>query len=393
MTVLREASSNVAQLTDVVRSLEQWGAERDWLGPDPYEGLNARRFGLAKSTRLSRRVLVQAVKRSPVDIRPLLGIDYRHNAAGVAQIVSGYAKGTFLPEDEQRAKLDRWVDHLADMALRLEPTACWGYHFDLETRVFFYPGTMPNTIATSFAGQALLDAHEANGDSRLLDLAVRSGEFFLEHVPQTEAEGGAYFGYFVGDRSPIHNANMLVAGLLARLAAATGRTDFREASAAAVGYCLAKQRPDGSWPYGERPNLQWVDGFHTGYILDALMECQDASIHPDIAAGLQRGLEHYNDRLFLPDGAAKYYDDSLYPIDGQCVAQGIRTFALASRIDAKYESTAWRALDFALRRMRRSDGAFMFQRRRFWANPAPHVRWVQAPMFRALAELAALAEE
>ena len=33
------------------------------------------------------------------------------------------------------------------------------------------------------------------------------------------------------------------------------------------------------------------------------------------------------------------------------------------------------------------DGAFMFQRRRYWVNPAPHVRWVMAPMMLALTYL------
>lgn len=382
-----EGAANSTQLLDAVRGLERWGAERDWLGPDPYEGLNATRLPIAKRTRLSRRLLVQAVKRSPFDLRPLLGIDHRHNAAGVAQIVSGYAKSTFLASEERREKLDRWVGHLLEMATSLVPEASWGYHFDLETRVFFYPATRPNTIATAFAGQALLDAHEVTGESELLGIAVRAGEFFLEHVPQTETEVGAYFGYLVGDRSPIHNANMLVCGLLARLAAAGGRADFREAAHAGVSYCLAHQRPDGAWTYGDRPNLQWVDGFHSGYVLDALMDCEAASVHPGVPDGLRLGLEHYRRRLFLPDGTARYFETRTYPIDGQCVAQGIRTFALASRLDARYEADARRIFAFGLRRMRRDDGAFIFQRRRFWRNSAPHVRWVQAPMFRALVDL------
>jgi hypothetical protein len=37
--------------------------------------------------------------------------------------------------------------------------------------------------------------------------------------------------------------------------------------------------------------------------------------------------------------------------------------------------------------MRRSDGAFHFQRQRRFVNRAPHVRWVQAPMLSALVTL------
>ena len=37
--------------------------------------------------------------------------------------------------------------------------------------------------------------------------------------------------------------------------------------------------------------------------------------------------------------------------------------------------------------MRRRDGAFLFQRHARIVNPAPHVRWVQAPMLAALVRL------
>ena len=59
----------------------------------------------------------------------------------------------------------------------------------------------------------------SRGVDDALELAIGAGDFFLRHVPQTDAEPGAYFGYLPGDDTPIHNANMLVAALLARLAA------------------------------------------------------------------------------------------------------------------------------------------------------------------------------
>lgn len=379
-------------LRRTLAELEAWGHGRGWLGPDPYEGLNATRPKLAKATRLSRRLLVQTVKRSPVDIRRAVGIRHEHNSAGLAHLVSAYSRATFLEAEERDRRLEHWTQALVGNARRTEPDACWSYHFDLETRVFFYPKTTPNTIATAFAGQGLIDAYDVTGDARLLDLASRAGDFFLEHVPQTPADAGAFFGYFVGDRTPIHNASMLVAGLLARLAARNGREAFGSAARDAAEYCISQQRPDGSWPYGERPNLKWVDGFHTGYVLDALMRCHEAGVHPGLEESIDRGLDYYRDRLILPDGTPKYFHDNTYPVDGQCVAQAIQTFAMASARRPDLIETSWRVLGYGLRRMRRSDGAFYFQRRRFWINPAPHVRWVQAPIFNALAYLASVVE-
>ena len=140
----------------------------------------------------------------------------------------------------------------------------------------------------------------------------------------TTSRQGAYFGYFIGDRTPIHNANMLVCGLLARLSRVVDRPDFRQACSAGVRYCLSHQRSDGSWPYGETPGLGWVDGFHTGYVLEALLECEQADISEAVGHSLDRGLAFYRSNLFRDDGTPKYYASKTYPIDAQSAAQGIQ---------------------------------------------------------------------
>ncbi|MGZ8795099.1 MAG: hypothetical protein ACXW0F_10730 [Gaiellaceae bacterium] len=382
---------DAATLGETLAALERWGTKRQWLGADPYEGLNARRVPVVRRSAFGRRVLVQLVKRSPVDLRRPLGIAPEYNAVGVANVVSAYARATFLPEPERREKLERMLAILRRLRLEGFSRPCWGYHFDVETRVFFYPRTRPNTIATAFAGQALLDAFDATGDSELLAEAKAVGDFFLEKIGMTETEDEGYFGYFIGDRTPIHNANMLVCALLARLLRHGAAEEVRRACLASLGYCVRRQREDGSWPYGEVRGLEWVDGFHTGYVLDALLECEHADVDRSATEALDRGLAFYAHRLFLPDGTPKYYADATYPIDAQCVAQAIQTFALAASTGRSYSDDAWRVFAYAHRHMRRDDGAFVFQRRRHWRNATPHIRWVQAPMFLALAHLRALA--
>jgi hypothetical protein len=375
------------ELVDALARLEAWGSARDWLGTDPYDGLNATRFisPLARSRR-GRQLVTQLVKRSPLDLRRPLGIRPAHSAAALAQVVSAYARYRFLPTEEAPSKLADAVSELDALRCTGFEEPCWGYHFDVQTRVFFYPRGAPNTIATAFAGLALLDAFETTADRRLLDLAAGAGDFFLRHVPPTECDDGAYFGYLVGDRTPIHNANMLVCALLARLALQLGRADFKEAARKGVTYTVANQRPDGSWPYGERLNLGWVDGFHTGYVLESLGVCGAAGLGEG-AAALGRGLNYYRRRLFCDDGAPKYFESSIYPIDTQCAAQGIQTFARSSDLSPDYVETAWSIFGYAIRKLRRPDGAFIFQRSRAWQNRTPHVRWAEAPMLLAMTHL------
>ncbi|MDQ3866668.1 MAG: hypothetical protein M3304_07540 [Actinomycetota bacterium] len=384
------ASAISADVADAARGLARWGEERGWRGPDPYEGLNAVRcIGPLVRRPFGRRLITQLVKRSPLDLRPILGIAPRHNPAALAAVVSSYARDGFLFDEERAERLERAVALLDRLRLSGYEEPCWGYPFDVQTRVFFYPVGAPNSIATAFAGQALLDAYEATGKEELLERAAGAGEFFLRRVPQTEDGDGAYFGYLVGDRTPIHNANLLVCGLLARLARHVGREDLHEAAERGVLYTVGRQRPDGSWPYGERPGLGWVDGYHTGYVLEALMVCRDARIAAAGGMELAIGLEFYARRLFLADGTPKFTDRSVFPIDSQCAAQGIQTFALASAADPRYLELGRAIFLYSRRRLWRPDGALVHQRGRLWTNRTPHVRWGAAPMLLALVHLLA----
>jgi hypothetical protein len=375
-------------------ALERWGNSRGWRGPDPYDGLNATRLRPAlKRSALPLRLLTQAVKRSPLDIRPVLGIRSGLSAATLAHVISAYARNGFLDPDEARGKLRQSIAQLESLRCPSFEEPCWGYHFDVQTRVFFYPRTAPNTIATAFAALGLLDAYELAVDPGALQLAVGAGEFFTRHVAQTQTADGAYFGYLPGDATPIHNANMLVSAVLARLSRLLGREDFGRAAAAGVQYSTSRQRADGSWPYGEQPDLSWVDGFHTGYVLDCLLTCIEAGIGgPEVEGAWRHGLHFYVDALIEPDGTPKYTPESRYPIDGQCAAQAIQTLARAARLEPELAKCCWRVLRYALESLARPDGAFVFQRGRFWVNRTAHPRWVQAPMLAALTHLIATSQ-
>jgi hypothetical protein len=384
-------TSGLAAAVAAARALEAWGSKREWRGPDPYDALNARRLPrIARRSPLALRVATQAVKRSPLNLRPLLGIPDGLSAATLAHVISAYARNGFMDPAQAGSRLRACVAALAELRATTFPEPCWGYHFDVQTRVFFYPRTSPNTIATAFAGLGLLDAYELAGVDSALEPAIGAGEFFIRRVPQTEAEPGAYFGYLPGDRTPIHNANMLVAALLARLARVAGRADFAGAARAAVEYTVSRQRSDGEWPYGEQPGLAWVDGFHTGYVLDCLLTCIEMEIGGDSAEqAWRRGVQYYAGALIEPDGTPRYTPGRRYPIDGQCAAQAIQTLSRAAPLEPQVAARRWAVFEFTVNRLTRNDGAIVFQREQRWVNRTPHPRWVQAPMLEALTVLLA----
>ncbi len=370
-----------------LRTLERYGRECSFTGSDQYDGLNATRIpDLLRNSVVGRRVVIQAVKRSPVDLRPLLGVPPGQNAASLAWAASAYARNGFLDEEQADVELRRTIAALERLRLSRYAEPCWGYHFDFQSRVFFYPRTAPNVIATVYGGMALCDAHERLGDPELLEQAHAVGRFVMRHIPQSSDPPGAFFGYLVGDRSPIHNSNMLVCALLSRLSALTRDSALAGRAREGVHWTVTRQRKNGSWPYGERPGLSWVDNFHTGYMLDALDTCLRAGTLDD-PTPLERGLAFYRSRMFLSDGTPRYYEHQTYPIDMWSVAQSIQTLSRAAGRDPTLADLAVRVFQFAHARMRRPDGLYCFQRRRLWRNPSPHMRGAVAPMMLALTYL------
>jgi hypothetical protein len=356
--------------------LERWGRARDWVGPDPYEGLNAP-LGRLASSRRSRQAVIQLHKRLPVSPPWPLRAHAQPNAKALALALSGYASsaGRRLPG------ADRYLDELP-IRLRglnlLAEGAAWGYHFDAQTRHLFYDRDTPNAIATCFVVKALLDAHDATGRGEHAELAVAARPFLLSLL--AESPRGPFFAYVATGSELIHNANLMVCGTLARLEAIDPDAKAGAAIRAATQTTTSCQRADGTWAYGEAPNLGWADNFHTAYLLEGL-------VHVDGAFGvgaeaLATGLAAWRGRFFEDDGWARYYPGRRYPLEPHSCASAIDCLLAAG----DNTSLAARVANVAIRELWMDPpGCFAFRRTARRLNRRVFMRWTNAPMFRALA--------
>jgi RimJ/RimL family protein N-acetyltransferase len=360
-------------LDQVLDALERWGRERDWLGPDPYEGLNGPLGRLARGRR-PRQAVIQAYKRLPFAPPPPLRVKPRRNAKTVALVLSGYTAARDRFGDDGARWMERCVDDIQALDLRGGESAAWGYHFDFQSRWHFYSATTPNAIATCFAVEALLDAGRS-------DLAVPARRFIVDEL-LVERGGRRYFGYTPDDPPLVHNANAMVCGVLARLHAVAPDDAVTDLVRDAATTTLEAQRDDGSWPYGEEGNLEWVDNFHTAYTLEGLGRV--ANVLGDGAGAVDRGHEFWRSRLFDDDGTARYYPDDRWPVEAHSYASAIDL--LVERGD---RAEAERVVRAAVRDLwLPGEGRFAFARTPRRLNQREFVRWTNAPMFRALARLA-----
>ena len=344
----------------------------DFSGWDPYDALSSPLLGsLGRSARL-RQAFIQLFKRSPVNLRPLFRVPRRQHTKAVALFVSAYA----LLDDPERVR--SLAELLVERAIPAGDGLGWGYDFDVQTRWGHYRRGQPNAVVTSFAGQALLDAHELVPGGGFDEPARGAVRYALDRL-LVDREGKAFFAYYDGAQTPIHNASALVAALCARLGDGDDRVDR------AFAYLVARQRPDGTWPYGEAAGLEWVDGFHTAYVLEALASRAARGGDSELESALDRGLDAYLTRLIDPDGAPRASLYERYPLDVHAAASAIRMLSLLASRDPRAAEGADRVLGWTLANLVRRDGRFAFQLHRRHAKRVPYIRWSDGHMLLALA--------
>ena len=373
-----------------IASLLAYCRANDWAGYDPYDALNSGIFTALPflDSRIPRLVLTQALKRSPVNIRRLLLVPKTQNPKALALFLSALLR---LREQRRDANIDadieRLIDRLAELRSSGVPYYCWGYSFPWQTRTLVVPAGAPNLVCTCFVANALLDAWEAGGDARCLDMAVSAAEYLVNEL-YWESGVSAGFRYpMPSARIPVHNANLLAAALLSRIHHNTQNKKLLAPALKAARYSAGKQQPDGSWYYGEAPSQRWIDNFHTGYNLCALRAIAKYAGTMSSTQNLTCGLAFYRAHFFREDGAVKYFHDRIYPIDIHCVAQSVLTLLTLKELDPGNLPLAHSVFRWALTHLWDERGFFYYRVLRSCTIRMSYMRWSQAWMLLAMVTL------
>jgi len=364
--------------------------ENNWAGYDPYDALNSKVLAAVPflNTKLPRLAFTQALKRSPINVRSLLGVPKTQNPKAIALFLSAFLKlsnaGLNGREDLIRYMLDRLT------ALRSPgvPYWCWGYNFPWQTRNDVVPAGTPNLVCTTFVANALLDTYERTQDSECLVMAVNAAEFILNKLYWTNGDSVAGFSYPLPSlRVQVHNANFLAAALLSRVYKHTGEEKFLVPALKSARCSAAMQRADGSWYYAEVPSQRWIDNFHTGYNLCALQSISQYAGTSEFESCIRHGFEFYRAHFFREDGAVRYFHDRTYPVDIHCVAQSIITLIALRRLDPANVPLAQKVLQWAMDHMWDQQGFFYYRVLRLITIRTSYMRWSQAWMLLATSSL------
>ncbi|NUQ43367.1 MAG: hypothetical protein HUU32_18410 [Calditrichaceae bacterium] len=377
-------------LDKAITQLLEYCKRNDWAGWDPFDGLSSRVFSAFPFThhRIPRLIFIQSFKRLPVNLRPVFLVPREQNPKGLALFCSALIHLVNSQRLEDNTLVISLLDRLVQLRSPGKPYYCWGYNFDWQNRRFFLPKYEPNIIATTFAGNALLDAFERYSEQKYLETAESAAQFLLRGLHITKHDGNICFSYTPLDYGQIHNANLLGAAYLARLYEKTGEKKFLDFSIKAMRFSIQQQNADGSWYYGEDKTQKWIDNFHTGYNLIAIHNFRRFSGSNEFESHLKRGYEYYLNHLFTEDGLPKYFHNRLYPIDIHSLAQSMITLVELKHLDPRSEDLVRQIFTWSIQYMQNGGGYFYYQKRRFYTNRIPYMRWSQAWMLYALSVLA-----
>lgn len=370
-----------------VRKVEKWVEDHHYKGYEPFDGLSSYLRPVTCGNLFLDRLLMQLIRQSPINLRPLLGVKPLDSTKGRGCMAWGYLTMLRLSGNQQyQEKAIQCLDWLMENKSTKHEYYAWANHFDFASRGGRYPKHEPIIVWTAHIGQVFLDAYELLKEEKYLRVAASACDWILK-LPREKTDSGTCIGYHVLHADFVHNSSMLGAALLARVSKFTQNAEALKIAKEAMEYSCSRQLKNGAWYYAEDPRFHWIDNFHTGYNLDSLKCYIENTNDLTYEKNLRQGVEYYVSNFFEETGRPKYYHDRAYPIDIQCVSQSIDTLANFSTYDKSALAMGEKVARWAIDNMQDREGYFYYRQYPLMTAKTPMLHWGQATMYKGLTSL------
>ena len=291
----------------------------------------------------------------------------------------------------------RYYDRAVHFLEVLESTRCpgyrrhgWGYPLDWVTRTGVMPAGIPLITTTPYVYEAFAYVYGLDGKQHWLDVMACTAEHAARDFPERQlSNDAATVGYNPMDKKGgVVNASAYRAFLLTSAARQFARDDYREIAERNVNFVLQSQQENGSWFYAVDGERDFVDHFHTCFILKSLAKIEQLTDHEGCRAAIEAGVQYYVANLFDQDGLPKpfsraprltVYRQELYDY-AECINLGALLRGRFKALDERMNATL--ADLFAC--WQKPDGSFRSRRLRLGWDNVPMHRWAQAQLFRSL---------
>jgi len=386
---------NIEKIEHSLTKVLAYADSNDYKGYNKYDALDSKfLWFFSFGNKFLRLLYSQVVMRFPVNIRPLFFVPKTRNPKGIALFSMAYMNRYKAHGDaNDLAQAETLLGWLLENPSKTEWGMCWGYQHPWQDVGFFAPAHLPNRVVTYFVTTAMMDAYEITKKEKYLDTA-KSALTFLLKAPKVLYEDDTMKCLSYVPSEKIHwivmDVSILTGSIVARVNKYVKDETLAKEARKLVNFVVDKQTDYGAWyythPAGDHPRKH--DNYHTGYIIDAILDYMDHSGDKSFMEQYLKGVEYYKENLFLPDGAPKWANDKTYPFDVHGSAQGIISFVKASRFDKSYMDLAEKIANWAIDNMQnQKKGFFYYQKTSLFRKPYTLMRWSCGWMSRGLSEL------
>lgn len=306
-----------------------------------------------------------------------------------------YAMGfAFLAELRQQEKYYRKAVHFLEV---LEQTCCkgyrgsgWGYPFHWQTRNGIIKEGTPLITTVPYVYEAFSQVYAIDGDAKWLRIMKSTAEHALTNYRDLEtAPEAASCAYTPAPDDPcgVINASAYRAFLLTKAGIELSDPQFLEVAKRNLNFVLGSQNADGSWFYSTDGKRDFVDHFHTCFVLKALAKIEELTGWTQVGPAIKEGIRYYVKNLFDAEGLPvpfsraprlTVYRRELYDY-AECVNLGVLLYGRFPNLDRVLSSV----LMDLLKRWQKPDGSFRARQLLVGWDNLPMHRWAQSQMFRS----------
>jgi hypothetical protein len=268
---------------------------------------------------------------------------------------------------------------------------CWGYPFNWEwLRGTIKEGT-PLITTVPYVYEAFKQVWEIDKAPEWLQIMNSIAEHaFVDYkdFPTSSSASTCSYAPDLEQSVGVVNANAYRAFLLTSAAHDFSEGRYWEVAERNLNFVLESQNEDGSWYYAKDGKRNFIDHFHTCFVLKALTKIEALTGHCGCTQAIQRGVAYYVSNLFDEMGLPKpfssrprltVYRRELYDY-AECINLAVLLKGRFPNLDELLSSV----LKDVLTVWQKPDGSFRSRRLLLGWDNTPMHRWAQAQLFRSL---------
>ena len=307
-----------------------------------------------------------------------------HYAMGFAFLYEAIANPVYLE------KAIHFLGELKKSRCRDFKEYCWGYPFDWVTRNGVIKRQTPLITTTPYVYEAFLQVHELDPQEkwrRILESIVRHACGDIKDF--TTSAKASSCSYTPFDEGGVINAAAYRSFLLTSASRFFSNDGYWKMAERNLNFVLENQNLDGSWHYAVDGVRDFVDHYHTCFVMKALAKIHALTAHEGCLKALSKGVSYYLNNLFDNDGLPKPFSKAprltVYKRELYDCAECINLCLLLRDRLPQLQDTLETVLAGILRDWIKPDGSFRSRRLHLGWDNVPMHRWGQSQMFRSLA--------